>query len=88
MERKQSKLSILDSETIKQATHAIDLVIDGAMQRLNTQYGPDDMQDRGFAIDSLILHAREALQDHSTRFELGMLQEELTVNETSLCNLP
>lgn len=79
-----SKLSNSDSRTIRHACEAIALIIDGAMRRLETQYGPNDNTDRSLAQDSLLLHARESLGEWNTTFEMGDIESERDNNETSL----
>ena len=80
----KSQLSNADSRTIRLACEALSLIIDGAVRRLETQYGPDNLSDRGVAIDALILHAREALDGWSTRHELGDAPTELDTDATRL----
>lgn len=79
-----SKLSNSDSRTIRLAREALGFVVDGAMRRLETQYGPDDDSNRSAAIDALLLHLREELENWPTAHEIGDASTERTAEETAL----
>lgn len=81
-----SKLSNSDSRTIRLAREAIGLVIDGAMRRLESQFGPDDNPDRSIAADALILHAREEVEGWVTAHEMGDTPAERSSEDTALTN--
>lgn len=78
-----SKLSNSDSRTIRHACEAVDLIVSGAIRRLESDYGPHDNPDRAIAYDALILHLRETMESWNTTAEIGE-QEELTTVETAL----
>ncbi len=75
------RLSNSDSRTIRHAREAVSLIMQGAMQRLDTQFGPNDSSNRSHAIDELILHLREELEGFPTSEELGIELEQSTATE-------
>lgn len=78
------KLSNSDSRTIRLACEAISMIIDGAMRRLETEFGPNDNPDRVLAQDALIIHARKTMGDWLTSFDNGAAPTERTTEETTL----
>lgn len=74
-------LSNSDSRTIRRAGEALDLLMTGAISKLETDFGPSDSPDRSLAIDSLILHLREQMEDWMTSAENERSNNEIALTE-------
>lgn len=83
-----SKLSNSDSRTIRHARESLALIMDGAIRRLESDYGPNDDSSRVACIDALILHMREEMASWTTTHENlvgeGASDSELTNEQTAL----